>query len=156
MSELYPDANRANDVRRLTLLWYSVLPGGIVMIMLALYLWMQTDAYIQPVVDASLADYLPVIFVAALLFGTGLTLFLKARMPALVAGNISEQPFQRVSVATFTLLGAADAPAFIGIGVYLMNPADWLALAIVFYSIAAAMVFKPDFGALLAIEKRVV
>lgn len=153
MNELVPDADRANDVRRLNMLWYGMLPGGIAIVMAALYAWMQTGAYTVPAVDQPLARILPMIFAVAVLFGAGLTLFLKSRLPDIVARNPAGKPFQRVSAAAFTLLGAADAAAFIGIGVYLVNPEDWLVLAIIFYAVAAAVLFKPDFEGLLAIEK---
>ncbi|HEX7045994.1 MAG TPA: hypothetical protein VF275_00280 [Gammaproteobacteria bacterium] len=156
MNELFPDASpsRVNDARRLNALWHSMLPGAIVMIMMGLYTWTRVGTYVPPVVEESVAAYLPMILGAGLFFGIGFAIFLKSRLPALVAGNAASQPFQRVSAAMFTLAGAADMPAFVGIGVYLMNPMDWLALAIVFYAFAAGIVFKPDFGALLAIERR--
>ncbi|HEX7029075.1 MAG TPA: hypothetical protein VF254_00610 [Gammaproteobacteria bacterium] len=154
MNELFPDANRANDIRRLNILWHSMLPGAIVIVIAVLYALTRGGAYAPPAVEEPLAAYLPVIFAAGLFFGIGLALFLKPRLPGLVARNVSDQPFQRASAAMFTLAGAADAPAIIGLGIYMMMPADWLAAAIAFYAIAAGVLFKPDFGALLAVERR--
>lgn len=154
MNELVPDANRANDARRLDLIWYGVLPGAILVGLLALYGWMQTGAYARPAIAPSFQAWLPAILAAALVCGIALAVFMKLRLPDLVARHSAEQPFQRVSAATFVLLGAAEAPTFIGVGLYLMDPVDWMVLAIGIYAVVAGVVFKPDFNALLAMERR--
>lgn len=143
-------SEHSGDARRLNVMWYGMLPGAIVIMMAALYAWTRSSSYAPPVIDEMLVEYLPLVFGAAIMFGAGLALFLKSRLPALVARSPSPQPFQRASTAAFIVLGAADAPALIGIGIFLMNPAEWLAAATILYAFAAGIFFKPDFGVLLS------
>lgn len=154
MSELFPADEQAREISRLNFLWYSALPGGVVIAMLVVYVWMRASDYEPPVIGNAFASYLPLFLGTMLLVGTGLTLFLKSRLPGLVARSPSDQPVQQVTTAMFVVLGVADAPAFIGIAIYLVNPVAWLALAIIFYAFAAGIIFKPDFDSLLSIGKQ--
>lgn len=138
------------EKRKLNLLWHAVLPGGILAMLAAAYLAVRFGVHQPPPIDDVLAELLPTVFALAVIIGIIFTLLLKNRFLPLLVSRAQGTAAQRATVAMFTLLGAADAPAIIGIALFALAPADWLAAAIICYALVTAVVFKPDFDNLLA------
>lgn len=144
------DGNDMHEKRKLNLLWHAVLPAGILAMLAAAYLAARFGLHQPPPLDDVLSELLPAVFAVAVLFGVIFALVLKNRFLPLLVSRAQGTAAQRATVAMFTLLGAADAPPIIGIALFMLAPADWLATAIACYALVAAVVFKPDFDNLLA------